>query len=118
MPSSRPWVRLEDILENSEAILEYTKGMTEKEYLADRKTKDACERCLSRISEAAVKLKLFAEQTLPQHNWEGIRNLGNVLRYEYDQLENPSIWDVISLHLPTLAHDVKQLLKIERPEDD
>ncbi|WP_244564228.1 HepT-like ribonuclease domain-containing protein [Rhizobium sp. RU36D] len=117
MPSSRPWVRVEDILENASAVLEYTQGMSHDDYLADRKTVDACERCLSRISEAAVKLGSFAEERLPGHNWIGIRNIGNILRHEYDQLEAPTIWDVITIHLPPLIADARALLANERPAE-
>jgi uncharacterized protein with HEPN domain len=117
LPSSRPWVRLEDILENGEAVLEYTQGFSLQQYLADRKTSDACERCLSRISEAAVKLGAFAEERLPAHNWVGMRRLGNVLRHDYDQIETPNIWDVITLHLPPLIADVRNLLATERPTE-
>jgi uncharacterized protein with HEPN domain len=107
LPSSRPWVRVEDILENALAILEYTQGMKLADYLSDRKTRDACERCLSRISEAAVKLGPFAEEAFPQHGWRGIRDIGNILRHEYDQVETVNIWDVITINLPPLIRDIE-----------
>ena len=46
--------RFEDILENIERIERYTAGMGEAQFVGDSKTIDAVERCLSRISEAAV----------------------------------------------------------------
>ena len=110
MPSSRPWVRVEDILENALAVLEYTQSMELVTYLSDRKTRDACERCLSRISEAAVKLGPFAEEAFPQHNWRGIRDIGNILRHEYDQVETVNIWDVITINLPPLIRDIETAL--------
>jgi uncharacterized protein with HEPN domain len=85
--------------------------MTQADYLADRKTRDACERCLSRISEAAVKLGAFAEERLPQHKWSGIRGIGNILRHDYDQVELVNIWDVITLDLPSLVADIEALLR-------
>lgn len=68
MPSSRPWLRIEDILDNAHAVIKYTQGMTFDDYMSDRKTRDACERCISRISEAAVKLGAFAEELLAARN--------------------------------------------------
>ena len=76
------------------------------DYLSDRKTRDACERCLSRISEAAVKPGAFAEEMFPAHNWRGIRDIGNILRHEYDQIETVNIWDVITINLPPLVSDI------------
>ncbi|WP_234811138.1 HepT-like ribonuclease domain-containing protein [Xaviernesmea oryzae] len=70
------------------------------------KTRDACERCLSRISEAAVKLGACAEEMFPAHNWRGIRDIGNILRHEYDQIETVNIWDVITINLPPLVSDI------------
>lgn len=111
MPSSRPFARIEDILENARAALDYTRGMTQADYLADRKTQDACERCLSRLSEAAVKLGAFAEERLPHHKWSGIRGIGNILRHDYDRVETVNIWDVITRDLPALVADIEALLR-------
>ncbi|MGB3874449.1 MAG: HepT-like ribonuclease domain-containing protein [Shinella zoogloeoides] len=69
LPSSRPKTRLLDIAENAQTILEYTAGMDRDAFEKDRRTRDATERCLSRISEAAVKLGAQAEAMLPQHPW-------------------------------------------------
>ena len=65
LPSSRPKTRFLDIAENAEAILEYTADMDRDSFAKDRRTRDATERCLSRISEAAVKLGAQAETMLP-----------------------------------------------------
>jgi hypothetical protein len=62
VPSDQPRQRFADIVDNIEAALSYTSGMTREQFLADKKTVDASERCLSRISEAAVKLGLLAEE--------------------------------------------------------
>ena len=56
MPSKRPAARFADIIDNIDAVLRYTAGMTQSDFLSDSKTLDATERCLLRISEAAIKL--------------------------------------------------------------
>jgi uncharacterized protein with HEPN domain len=56
LPSEKPVRRLEDILETILAILRYTAGMNLATFEENRKTIDAVERCLERISEAAAKL--------------------------------------------------------------
>jgi uncharacterized protein with HEPN domain len=45
-----------DIVENAEKVQRYTKGLSEQSLAADEKTRDAVERCLQRISEAAIRL--------------------------------------------------------------
>ena len=57
MPSDKPLQRLNDILENIEWIIEYTHGQRYADFARDRLTRDAVERCLLRISEAASKLE-------------------------------------------------------------
>jgi uncharacterized protein with HEPN domain len=56
LPSERSSRRLEDIVENAQAILRYTFEMDLAAFERDSKTYDAVERCLERISEAAAKL--------------------------------------------------------------
>jgi uncharacterized protein with HEPN domain len=56
LPSEKPIRRLEDIVENAKAIFRYTDGMDLVVFREDRKTADAVERCLERISEVASKL--------------------------------------------------------------
>jgi uncharacterized protein with HEPN domain len=50
----------------------------------DKKTYDAVERCLERISEAAAKLGDLAPALMPDQPWQEIRALGNRLRHEYE----------------------------------
>jgi len=51
-----PLQRLEDILENIARIERYVVGLDDEAFLIDEKTMDAVERCLHRISEAAIRL--------------------------------------------------------------
>ncbi|WP_226951188.1 HepT-like ribonuclease domain-containing protein [Rhizobium terrae] len=84
MPTKRPLTRFRDITENGEAILDYTRELDFEGYLKNRLVRDASERCLARISEAAVKLGPVAEDLFPRYGWRDIRNFGNILRHEYE----------------------------------
>jgi uncharacterized protein with HEPN domain len=57
--------RFEDILENIILVEEFTRGMNANSFLEDLKTRNATERCLERISEAAKKLGELAEELCP-----------------------------------------------------
>ena len=65
MPSEKPAQRLQNIIENAQAILYYTAGMDGAAFEEDRKTYDAVERCLERITEAAAKLGDLAPALMP-----------------------------------------------------
>jgi uncharacterized protein with HEPN domain len=102
LPSEKPVRRLEDIIENARAILRYTAGMDLAAFEEDRKTYDAVERCLERISEAAAKLGEQAAQLVPDQPWPKVRALGNRLRHEYDAIRADRLWDVVRVDLPPL----------------
>jgi uncharacterized protein with HEPN domain len=68
----------------------------------DLKTQDAVERCLGRISEAAVKLGEAAERLAPSVRWDEIRAFGNRLRHGYDTIRPSRIWLIVRDDLDSL----------------
>ena len=79
-------------------------------FVADTKTADATERCILRISEAAIKLGGFAEEHLPNHDWPAIRRIGNILRHDYDRISLRMIYDTAKVNLEPLLVDLERLL--------
>lgn len=84
MPSSRASRRLQDIIDNAQAIFRYTDGMDETAFQENSLVQDAVERCLERVCEAAAKLGDMAAHLMPDQPWNKIRAFGNILRHEYD----------------------------------
>jgi uncharacterized protein with HEPN domain len=91
---------LNDILENIHRIEDYTKGFDFEPFAADRLRQDAVERCLSRIAEAARKLQGLAEPLAPDQPWLEIRELGNLLRHEYERIDRGMIGTLFRMTLP------------------
>ena len=116
MPSKNPAQRLEEIVENARAILNYTAGMNLAEFSRDRKTYDAVERCLERISEAAAKLGETALLLVPNQPWAKIRALGNRLRHEYDSIREDRLWDIVEADLPGLCAACENALQRDSGE--
>ena len=102
MPSSRPRDRIDDILTNIASIEAYTAGMNLAAFSADQKTRDAVERCLSRISEAVVKLGDLPEKMEPDQPWGNIRGYGNRLRHAYDGVDPAEVMGIVIKHLGPL----------------
>jgi uncharacterized protein with HEPN domain len=92
-------------------------GHDEAALRASAEKRDAIERCLERISEAASKLGTMAEALMPDQHWQGIRALGNVLRHEYDNVDAERIWQIVVDDLPSLKAACERALKSlrERP---
>ena len=117
MPSNDPLRRFQDILDNIARIQQYTAGMNCDAFMADPKTYDAVERCLSRISEAAIKLAEEAHHHCPDIPWPSIRGLGNFLRHEYDRIEGDRIWFMLEDRLPELKAAVQAAVtRLETPQ--
>ena len=110
MPSKSPVRRFEDILDNIDLIKQYTRDFSHETFLQDRKTQDAVERCLMRISEAASKLENSAEALMPEQPWSEIRAVGNILRHEYDNVDPLIIWNIVGRDLESLRISVETAL--------
>ena len=111
MPSKNPIRRFEDILENIGLIKEYTRGASYQSFIEDRKTQDAVERCLARISEAASKLESSAEAMIPDQPWSEIRAIGNIIRHEYDNIDPAIIWNIVNRDLNSLRTSIEAALE-------
>ncbi len=111
MSSSRPIDRFRDIIGNIDAIVSYTTGMSQAVFMTDNKTYDATERCLSRISEAASKLGLLAEELAPDQPWNDIRGMGNWLRHGYPRILKETIWKTVTEDLASLRRDCESAIE-------
>ena len=104
MPSRHdPVDSVADIIENAERVGIYLFGMDRQAFERDGKTRDAVERCLERICEAAHRLGGRAAQLMPNQPWSDIRGMGNRLRQAYDRLDLGDL-------LPLLAADARHAL--------
>ena len=111
MPSSDPRRRYGDIVANIARIRGHIGTVTSQEFESDPLRIDAVERCLARISEAAVKLG--DERTrldAPDLPWRQIRDLGNVLRHAYDGVDPRRLWLLVVNDLPGLDIACRQIL--------
>ncbi|MEO5922957.1 MAG: HepT-like ribonuclease domain-containing protein [Bryobacteraceae bacterium] len=114
MPSSKPAGRLQDIIDNAEAALNYTQGLDETSLDENRLVYDAVERCLERISEAVTKLGDQAQILLPDQPCRAIRALGNRLRHSYDDIGRDHVWEIVRDDLRPLILSCKKALN-EQP---
>jgi len=97
----RDWLR--DVIDNSDLIAGYVEGLSFEQFSADTKTRDAVERCLERIIEAAVRLGPDRiERIAPGLPLHQVRGLGNVLRHAYDAIEPRLVWDTAKEDIPAL----------------
>lgn len=99
------------MLENIGRVADCTDGLDRASFLADRLRRDAVERCIEPISEAAKKLDTVAEDWMPEHDWHPIRAVGNVLRHAYDDVDPDIIWRIAVEDVPRLAASIRRALR-------
>lgn len=118
MPSRHdPVDCLRDILANIDRIEGYVDGLNRGALKENGQARDAIERCLERICEAAVRLGGTAVELMPHQPWADIRGLGNWLRHAYDRISFDVIWDAIQNDLPSLrAAASDALMRLTAPD--
>lgn len=101
---------LADIVENIVRIEGYVAGLDRDGLARDPLRRDAVERCLERICEAAARLGERAAELVPNQPWDDIRGMGNWLRHAYDRINLDILWNTISSRLSSLKSDVSVAL--------
>ncbi len=102
---------IQDMLDSISDILNYTGGLSEQDFLSDKKTRDAVERNLEIIGEAANRLP---EEIYLKHNsveWHKIISLRNRLIHGYFNIQKNIIWNVVRDYLPPLQKQLEDILK-------
>lgn len=111
MPSKHdPADSLADIIENAERIERYLSGVDRTAFASSGLMRDAVERCMERVCEAAHRLGEHAAELMPDQPWGDIRGMGNRLRHAYDRISLDVIWNAARNDLPGLAMDARRAL--------
>ncbi|MBF0328586.1 MAG: DUF86 domain-containing protein [Nitrospirae bacterium] len=95
-----------DILEAIEYISSYTNGMTYKEFLDDRKTRDAVVRNFEVIGEAAKNIAADFKAKQPDVPWKTLAGFRDKLIHFYFGVDYKIVWNIIKKQLPKLKKQV------------
>lgn len=105
-----PRIVLEQMLEAILDIERITTGKTFEAYAADRLTRRAVERCIEIVSEASRRLPADLKAIHPAIPWAKVAGIGNVLRHDYDVVNDATIWHAATVDLLPLKATVRALL--------
>ncbi len=103
-------VLLEDVLERTSLVFEYTRNMTETEFLDDRKTQDAVIRNLEVIGEIVKRIPEGFRSDHPHIPWKKIAGMRDKLAHDYLGVDVEAVWLVTERSLPDLHADMQDLL--------
>jgi uncharacterized protein with HEPN domain len=87
-----------------------SRGWQFEQYQASYIHRRAVERAAQIVSEAA---KALPPDLLARYNdapWRSIIGIGNILRHEYQRLDDRQLWEIATVHLPALGPVVRRML--------
>ena len=115
-PEKKDMARLWDILDAARAVLQFIRGKTLADLLQDRMFRNAVERNLEIIGEAARCVSQDARGALPDIPWRAMIALRNVLAHEYGDIRYERLWVVCTEQLPVLIGQLENMPLESPPE--
>ena len=112
MKKGRDYVTfLEDIIDCSEKIDEYTRGFTEEDFSIDEKTKDAVIVRVQIIGEAIKNLPADLKRSYKNIDWKKLIKLRNIFIHNYFGINCRRLWKTIKEDIPELKNKILEILK-------
>ena len=101
---------LDDILLALEKIENYTKSMTEGEFIKDEKTIDAVIRNFTVLGEAVKNISSSVRTKYPDIPWRSIAGMRDKLIHEYFGIRYDVVWKTIRTRIPSIKDKIKEIL--------
>jgi uncharacterized protein with HEPN domain len=106
----RDWsLYVSDMAIFAENVLQYTAGMTQSQFVADRKTFDATVRNLELIGEAAGRVPEPVRAANSHIPWRQIIATRNRLIHGYLGIDNDTLWNIITVDVPEMIEGLRML---------
>jgi uncharacterized protein with HEPN domain len=112
VPSRDEARRLRDVLDAIDNAVDFVGGRGHGEFAADRMRVYAVERCIERMAEAMIKIGAERMAAIaPDIEYPGIRQLGNILRHQYDEVDVRLVHAIVVERMPRLREACERALK-------
>jgi len=109
---------LRDILDAAARIAMYVAGATLEQYLRQPMLRDAVERRVEIIGEAARRLSIAFRDGVPAVPWRRIMATRHILAHAYDDVDDQTVWRIATVYVPELVHHVEPLLLPPPPDPE
>ncbi|MEO5888440.1 MAG: DUF86 domain-containing protein [Anaerolineales bacterium] len=103
-------VYLRHILDAIELVEDYTKGMSENDFLSNSMAHDAVVRQIEIIGEAARNISDEFQEKHSSLPWAKMTGIRNKVIHEYFNINYSIVWDTVQDDLPLLKKSVKKIL--------
>jgi len=113
MLSERARKALLDIRDNIVLAREWSAGLSQEAFAANRVVFYAVTRCLEIIYEASRRLPSDLARRHPTVPWQNIRDAGNIYRHDYDGVQERIILETVNRSLDDLDRAVRLELEAD-----
>ena len=107
-----------DMLDAAKAIMAFATNRTFHDYQTDRMLRNAIERNMEIIGEAANRISDSFQKSHSEIPWKSIIGQRNILIHEYGEIKNERIWAVVAKRIPELIQFLEPLLPTNPIMDD
>lgn len=114
----RDAARLWDMLDAARAVVEFTADERYEHFIADRKTRNAVERNLEIIGEAARHVTASIRESYPGIPWKSMIGFRNVLAHEYGDIRYEIMWSVVQEKVPQLIRQLEAINVDDPPSEE
>lgn len=101
---------LEDMRTSCEKVTQYTRPLTQAQFLSDQKTYDAVMRNFEIIGGAAKHIPNEVRSQHPEIDWRRVAAFRDVAIHEYFGIDVDVVWDIIQNKIPALDPQIRRLL--------
>jgi uncharacterized protein with HEPN domain len=108
---------LEDILESTSKIGDYTKGMDISSFSSNSMAFDAVLRNLEIVGEATKKIPRRIRTQYPQIEWKKIAGLRDIIIHEYFGVNKKILWEIVTQKIPVLEKQILMILQDLKKDD-
>jgi uncharacterized protein with HEPN domain len=107
---------LDDILESSEKVQAFTKGLSYDEFVSDPRTIDAVVRNLEIIGEAVKSVPPDWLELQPHVDWKRIKRFRDLIVHHYFKVELEVVWTIVTGRIDELRNATRYILdQLEDP---
>lgn len=102
------------MLESVELALSYVEGLSQSDFLSDRKTQQAAILNLIVIGETAAKIERDFPAFAAAHShipWKSMRGMRNRIAHGYFEIDLSTVWDTLQTALPGLLVQLRLLAR-------
>jgi uncharacterized protein with HEPN domain len=110
MASKSPRARLLHIRDEIQGVGQTVRGLSFAQYQDSYMHRRTVERAAQIVSEAARALPPDMLARYADAPWPSIIGIGNILRHEYQRLDDKQLWEIATIHMPKLEPVVARML--------